>query len=208
MKEDQMRLFTSILTTVLLITATGCSNSAIHLHDDKQLIITNETAAIEVTSASVQSKRINMSSLYVDQYVLSVEKDECIVYEDIRTAAGYRFNYAYKRSIDLIFNAYNVEVLKRYGNLTLYRVTLRDEVKSIVNLLALTSSKKSLKLIYGFSDTGTQHIQDSLEQNSTVVKYELKSVLKPHERCIKTQWVPKLLIMDNLVSKEGGRLRR
>ena len=202
-----MRLFTSILTTVLLLTATGCSNSAIHLQDDKQLVITNETTTIEVTSAAVKSKRINMSSLYIDQSILSVEKDECIVYEDIRTVAAYRFNYTYKRSIDLIFDAYSVETLKSYGNLTLYRVTLRDEVKSVVNLLALTSSKKSLKLIYGFSDAGAQQIQESLEQNSTVVKYELKSVLKPHDGCIKTQWVPKLLILDNLVSKEGGRLR-
>ena len=207
MKESSMRLFTSVLTTVLLITALGCSNSTITLHDEKQLIITNESTRIEVTSTEVQSKRINMSALYLDQYILSVEKDECIVYEDIRTATGYHFNYAYKRSIDLIFNAYSVEVLKTYGNLTLYRITLRDAGKSVINLLALTSSKKSLKLIYGFSDAGAQHLQESLEQNSTVVKYELKNTSKPHDRCIKTQWVPKLLILDNLVSKEGGRIR-
>jgi len=203
-----MRLFTSILTTVLMTMATGCSNSAIHLHNDKQLIITNKTTTIEVTSVEIQSKHLNMSSLYLDQYILSVEKDECIVYEDIQTAVGYRFNYAYRRSIDLIFNAYSVETLKRYGNLTLYRVRLRDENRSVINLLALTSSKKSLKLVYGFSDKGMQQLQHDLEQNSTVVKYELKGTSKFHDVCIKTQWVPKLLILDNLVGKEGGRIRR
>jgi len=203
-----MQLFTSLLTTVLLLTATGCSNSTMQLHDEKQLIITNETTTIEVTSIEFQSKRINMSSLYIDQYILSTLKDECIVYEDIRVATGYRFNYAYKRSIDLIFNAYSVETVNTYGNLTLYRVTLRDKERSVVNLLALTSSKKSLKLVYGFSNIGAKHLQASLEQNSTVVKYVLKHIVEPHETCIKTQWVPKLLILDNLVSKEGGRIRR
>ena len=203
-----MRLFTSILTTVLLITTTGCSNSTLGLHKDNQLVITNEATSIEVTSKVIVSKQINLRPLYIDQHILSVDEDECIVYEDIQTAAGYRFSYAYKRSIDLIFNAYRVDALKTYGNLTLYRVVLRDDDKSVLNLLALTASKKSLKLVYGFSDVGAQHIQDALEHNSTVVKYVLTSTAQPHEGCIKTQWTPKLFILDNLVGKEGGRIRR
>ena len=203
-----MRLFTSILTTVSLIVATGCSDATIYLHDDKQLVIMNDATSIEVTSTEIEHKRITMSSLHLDQYILSADDDACIVYEDIKTSTGYRFNYGYKRSIDLIFNAYSVETVKRYGNLTLYRVILRDEAKSAVNLLALTASKKSLKLIYGFSDEGLQQLQGKLDQNSTTVKYELKSTIKAHDRCIKTQWVPKLLILDNLVGKEGGRIPR
>jgi len=87
-----------------------------------------------------------MGSLYVDQHVVAVDENQCIVYEDITTASGYRFNYAYKRSIDLIFNAYSVQEYKSYGNLTLYHVTLRDENRTVLNLLALTASKNSLKL--------------------------------------------------------------
>jgi hypothetical protein len=171
------------------------------------LIISNDKTTIEVTTPIIETTRINMSSVYIDQNIIAVNENRCIVYEDIRTAGAYRFNYAYKRSIDLIFNAYSVEEGKSYGNLTLYRVTLRDENRSMVNLLALTASKKSLKLVYGFDDEAVTAIENSLDQNNTVIKYTLSTTTERRDHCIKSNWQPKLLIMDNLVGTEGGRRR-
>ena len=146
-----------------------------------------------------------MSSLYIDQNIIAVDEDSCIVYEDIRTAGGYRFNYAYKRSIDLIFNAYSVQEYKSYGNLTLYHVTLRDENRTVINLLALTASKKSLKMVYGYDDSAQKAIEESLDQNNTVIRYTLSTTTERRDHCIKSNWQPKLLIIDNLVGKEGGK---
>ena len=171
------------------------------------LIISNDKTTIEVTTPIIETTRINMSSVYIDQNIIAVDDNRCIVYEDIRTAGGYRFNYAYKRSIDLIFNAYSVEVRKRYGNLTLYRVTLRDKDRSALNLLALTASKKSLKLVYGFDDKAVTALQESLDQNNTVVKYELSTTTERRDHCVKSNWQPTLLILDNLVGKEGGKIK-
>ncbi len=202
-----MRLFIPFLTTVSVFLGFGCANSSIKMPERDQLIISNNKSTVEVTTPIVETTRINMSSVYVDQNILAVDEDHCIVYEDIRTAGGYRFNYAYKRSIDLIFNAYSVEEGKSYGNLTLYRVTLRDENRSVVNLLALTASKKSLKLVYGFDDEAVTAIENSLDQNSTMIKYTLSTTTERRDHCIKSNWQPKLLIMDNLVGTEGGRRR-
>ncbi|MGB6019624.1 MAG: hypothetical protein WBF77_08505 [Sulfurimonadaceae bacterium] len=177
------------------------------MKDDNQLVISNGKTTVEVKTPVIETRKINMSSVYVDQNIIAVNDTRCIVYEDIRTAGGYRFNYAYKRSIDLIFNAYRVEKLKSYGNLTLYRVTLRDKDKMMVNLLALTASKKSLKLIYGFDDKALTAIEDSLDQNNTVIKHELATTTERRDHCIKSNWQPKLLIMDNLVGKEGGKIK-
>jgi len=101
------------------------------MHGVNQLLIANDTSTIEVTVPIVETIHKNMSSLYIDQNIIAVDGERCIVYEDIRTAGGYKFNYAYKRSIDLIFNAYRVEEAPRYGNLTLYRLTLRDDNQSL-----------------------------------------------------------------------------
>ncbi len=90
-----------------------------------------------------------MGSVYVDQHIIAADEDQCIIYENIRTPGAYEFNFSYQRSIELIFNAYRVEKLKSYGNLTLYRVTLREKEQTTINLLALTASKKSLKLCMG-----------------------------------------------------------
>lgn len=202
-----MRLFIPFLTTVSVFLSFGCANSSIKMPESNLLIISNDKTTIEVTTPIIETTRINMSSVYIDQNIIAVNENRCIVYEDIRTANAYRFNYAYKRSIDLIFNAYSVEEGKSYGNLTLYRVTLRDENRSMVNLLALTASKKSLKLVYGFDDEAVTAIENSLDQNNTVIKYTLSTTTERRDHCIKSNWQPKLLIMDNLVGTEGGRRR-
>ncbi len=136
---------------------------------------------------------------------IAADEENCIVYEDIRTAVGYRFKHGYRRAIDLIFNAHSVATGKRYGNLTFYRVTLRD--KTVLNLLALTASKKMLKLVYDFDDKAVAVLQESLDQNNTVVKYELSTTTERRDHCVKSNWQPKLLILDNLVGKEGGKIK-
>lgn len=203
-----MRLFISFITAVSLFFTLGCSNSSIKMPENNQLIISNDKTTIKVTTPIIETTRKNMSSVYIDQNIIAVDENRCIVYEDIRTAGGYKFNYAYKRSIDLIFNAYSVEEGKSYGNLTLYRVTLRDKDKTAVNLLALTASKKSLKLVYGFDDKAVTAIEEGLDQNNTVVKYNLLTTTERRDHCIKSNWQPKLLIMDDLVGKEGGKIKR
>ena len=201
-----MYLFISLITAVSVFLTFGCANSSIKMPQRDQLIISNDKSTIEVTTPVVETTRINMSSLYIDQNIIAVDEDSCIVYEEIRVASGYRFNYAYKRSIDLIFNAYSVEKYKSYGNLTLYHVTLRDEKRTVINLLALTASKKSLKMVYGYNDRAQKAIVESLDQNSRV-KYTLSTTTKRRDHCIKSNWQPKLLILDNLVSKDGGKIR-
>ena len=204
-----MQLFTRPLMTLTLLLLSGCSHSTLQLDTAKQLRISNDQATIEISTKPLEHQRINMSTLYIDQDILSVDdSDRCIVFEDIRTANSYRFNYAYKRSIDLIFNARRVDVIKRYGNLTLYKMVLKGEQKEVINLLALTASKKSLKLLYGFSDEGLQKLQEKLEANSHSVEYTLTSKSTDTQGCYKTQWQPKLMILDGLVSKEGTGMKR
>ena len=203
-----MQLFTSSLIALSLFLLAGCSHSTLQLNSENQLHISNDKTTIEVKADTLKHQRINMSTLYVDQDILSVDEENCIVFEDITTATGYKFNYSYKRSIDLIFNAYSVKAIKSYGNLTLYKVTLRGEKKEVINLLALSASKHSLKLLYGFSEEGLHILQEKLEENRDHVEYNLRSKSKRTKGCIKTQWSPKLMILDNLVSKEGAGIRR
>ena len=202
-----MHVFISSIMAVSLFLLSGCIRSALTMPERDLLIIANEKSSIEVKSSDVETTHRNMGSITVVQKVLAVDEKQCLVYEDISTAPGYRFNYAYKRSIDLIFNAYRVEKIKAYGNITLYRVILRDEDKTSFNLLALTASKKSLRLLYGYDDDAQAKIEEGLEHNATV-RYELAHTSERRDHCIKSSWQPKLLVFDNLVGKEGGMKMR
>lgn len=202
-----MRVFTFFVLVSVSIMTAGCSSSGIKIEEKNRLVISNDQTSVEVNTPYMESYTINMNPVLIDQHIISVDEQRCIVYEEIRTVPGYRFNYAYKRSIDLIFDAYSVEERKRYGNLTLYRVTLRDEKKTVLNLLALTASKKSLKLIYGFSDDALATLEKNLENDNGVITYTLAMGTSRRDHCVQTKWQPKLLIMDNLVGKEGGSVR-
>lgn len=208
LKADVMQIFSTVLFIALFLFLAACSNSSIGMKKSHQLLITNDQTMINVKTPIVEKRRINLSTLYIDQNILAVDEKRCLVYEDIMTVPGYRFNHAYKRSIELIFNAYSVKERKRYGNLTLYRLTLRDEQRTEINLLALTASKKSLKLLYGFDDGESVVLEKSLDQNNTVLHYELSNSTEKREHCLKSIWQPKLLIVDNLVGREGGGIPR
>jgi len=191
-------------TLSLLFLFSSCTNSVMMMEKKNRLLISNDETFIRVNTPYVESKRINLGPVYIDQHIIAADDARCIVYEDIRTAQGYRFNYGFMRSIDLIFNAARIDERKRYGNLTLYRLTLRDQNSSTLNLLALTASKKFLKLLYGFDDRELETLQKSLDQNSSAVEYDLSETVQKRDDCIKSKWKAKILIMDNLIGKEGG----
>lgn len=198
-----MKICKNIVVISLLFLLTACSNSGMTMEKKSRLIISNDETFISVNTPYAKTQRVNLGPLYVDQHIIAADKNRCIVYEDIRTSSGHRFNYSYKRSIDLIFNAAKVEELNKYGNLTLYRLTLRDQNRSALNLLALTTSKKSLKLLYGFDESERTTLQKGLEHNVSA-QYDVTAAPDNIEECIKSNWQPKLLIMDNLIGKEGG----
>ena len=206
LEEFIMQLFTTFLATFTLVSLVGCSNSNIKLQEVEYLVISNEKKSIEVHAPAAKTQRVNLSRIYVDQTILSSSDDQCIVYEDISLTQAYQFTYAYKRSIDLIFNAYNVTETQKFGNLTFYRVTLRNDDRETINLMALTASKKSLKLLYGFDDEALQTLTTSLENNITKLNYTLDENRGDDKGCIKSQWNQKLLILDNIIMRIGGKI--
>ena len=84
-------------------------------------------------------------------------------------------------------------------------MTLRDANSTVINLLALTASKKLLKLVYGFDNSAIDALEDNLAQKSAVTMYVLSTTTDRRDHCIKSSWQPKLLIIDNLVGKAGGK---
>jgi len=203
-----MQIHKYAISVLLFFLFAGCSNSAMTMEKNNRLVIADGDTVIEVKTALDEKESINLGTLYIDRYIVAADEENCVVYEDIRTANGYRFNYGFQRSIDLIFDAYAVKKEKSYGDLTFYRLTLRDRNRSPLNLLALTSSKKSLKLLYGLDDNEVATLQKRFDHNSSAATPDLSSETQKRVHCFKSRWQPKLLIVDTLIGREGGAFLR
>ena len=201
-----MQIYQSLIYISLLFLFAGCSNSTMQMPTKNRLTISNAQTTIAFSIQEVANKKITLYPLYIDQNIIAADDLHCLVYEEVTLAPGHRFNYGYARSIDLIFDAKKVEERKSYGDLTLYQVTLQD--RTVLNLLALTASKKSLKLLYGLDPQEIGFLEKSFEHNGTMDVYRLSGSTERREHCFKSCWQPTLLIIDNLVGEEGGNIPR
>lgn len=198
-RKMMMKMYKTITITLVVLMTTGCSNSMIQLDEKKQVLISNDKSQIIVTSKNIKKSSINLSSIYVDQYILSSKEGSCLVYEDVKTADGYFFTFNDKQTIRRIFDAADVQNDGSFGKITFYRLVLRDKRRSRLNVLVLMDSMSSIKLFYGFDDSVYKMFKQGMEGSDNVLEYVVGSDDK-HISCLKNRWPESLVIVDSLVS--------
>ncbi len=69
-----MQLFILFWITVSIFFSSGCTYSTIKIRDDNQLIIVNDKTTVEIKTPVTETKRINMSSILIDQTIETSEQ--------------------------------------------------------------------------------------------------------------------------------------
>ena len=185
-----------IILAVLVFT--GCSSSKMQIEDKQQLLISNETSQITITSKRVEKKSINLSALYVDQYTFNTADGSCLAFDDVQTSDGYTFTFSDEQTIKRIFDAADVQKGDSFGALTFYRLVLRDKEKSYLNVLAMMDTMYSIKLFYGFDDSTYVMFKQSLEKDAAAIEYSVGTDER-HDACVQNSWQESLVIIDPLV---------
>jgi hypothetical protein len=96
-----------------------------------------------------------------------------------------------------IFDAQDVTLIKDKNGLGFFTITKKD--KKRFNAIVMTGTKKSLTILYGFSD----HNFKALMDEKTLERINLKEVKS--KEMIGSQWNIKLIITGVLLEKESGK---
>ena len=188
-----MKFIYFFLLSLLFI---GCSSTSLNYQKD---IITLSSPHLEqkIKGKTLQSSQINLSQISVQQRVFQSDSHETLVYEYARLETAYKFKYNYVYILTRVFDAKKVEVVQNKDGLGFFIIRLKDD--SLIYTLAKTGTKKSLTMVYGFSEESFK----ALVNNTKLVKQDLS--LQREEDGIRSVWNMKLIIMGDLLEKDGGK---
>jgi len=196
-----------LLIIVIMLFLNNCTSPKIQQHNNKLSIHYNDHILIEEEGEVVDKNTFSLSHINIYQTVYNI-KNNYITYEYIKATDGYRFTKGIKRSVGIIFNtnAYDLEYSK--GNL--YFFTLKQNQEDIY-LIVENINSSALKLIYGLNKELYVKIKEAIQNDRSIdekiiyKKNTIHSNSVSLQQQIKSKWSPKLIIMDQLVSKAIGR---
>ncbi len=174
----------------------ACISSSLH-YQKKSITLENKNRSLTFTGNTLYSSQQNLSKISITQHVFLDEMNELVVYEHARLATGYKFKNTYQYILRHIFDARDVELIKEENGIGFFVITQKG--KKRLNAIVITGSKKSLAMLYGFSDENFKALADG----STLQRLKLKEE-KTKEQ-IRSQWNMKLIIFGILLEKEAKR---
>ena len=190
-------LFISICSVLFI----GCSSPSIIEKDDALLGLEIGQECLAVRTEKIVEERIGMQGLTIRRTLYAVQGGRHVVYELAVTQPPYRFHYDLRRSLDLIFAARKVSQIDRIGNLGFYAIEWKEG--AVLFAVAQDMHKRGIKMIYGLS---AAQMEKALERAGSVHSvnqdaFKNLTVLDGDKSAFKSRWVPKLLILDTLITR-------
>jgi len=192
-----------IYVILIILLLNSCTTPTINQKRNCLSITYNSKILFQEQGTIIYNKRINLININIYQYIYCIA-DQYIIYEYVKAENSYKFTKGIKRSAGMIFdtNKYSLDYNK--GNL--YFFTLQKNSQSIYLILENINSS-ALKFLYGFSKNAYLKIMQAVKEDTTstvqFISSDVISKLNINDN-IKTNWNPKLIIIDQIVSKELG----
>ena len=198
-----------IITSSLLVALfSACSMHRIEYNDKDKLSISLENKTVAKGYGDVIYKnQINLSHIVIKQKAFSMKNGIVLTYEEVQTAPQYKFNFGMNKTVGLIFTDYVYDFLDSKGNIHFFILT-NKKTKDKVYLLLENINKKSLKLVYGFKKETFYKLKELLVENKAFTKDDkvYTTILKANKSdYITSNWNANTIILDNIVSKMGGK---
>ncbi|WP_345986833.1 hypothetical protein WCX18_06540 [Sulfurimonas sp. HSL1-2] len=190
-------LFISICSVLFI----GCSSPTIIEKDDLLLGFEIGQERLALSTEKIAEDRIGMQGLTIRRTLYEVQGGRHVVYELAVTQPPYHYHYELGRSLDLIFAARKVTQIDRIGNLGFYAIEWKEG--GVLLTVAQNMHQRGIKMIYGLS---AAQMEEALERVGSVHVANLEAfksilVLDGDNSAFKSRWVPKLLILDMLITR-------
>ena len=175
----------------------GCSSASL-LYQKNTLTLQVADRSINLSGKTVYSSQQNLGRISIRQHIFEEQHNERVVYEYARLETGYKFKYNYQYILGHVFDAKQVQLIKEENGLGFFIVRLKDG--HTLNAIVKTSTKRSLTMLYGFSE----------ENYQAMISERALTTQKPKdakaEEAIKSRWNMKLIITGVLLEQEGVRV--
>jgi len=195
-----------IFLSFMLVFLTACSMHHIGYNGKNNFFVSLDNKTVIKRHGDVIYKnQINLLQLYVNQKVLQMKNGKILTYEEVQTAAQYKFSFGIKRIVGIIFPEYTYDYLDQKGNIHFFILTNKI-TKQKVYMLLENINKKSLKLVYGFTEVIFNRLKELLIDNKSIVENDKvnNTDLKVNKSSyVLSSWNPNIIILDNIVSKMG-----
>ena len=195
-----------IILSFILLLLSNCSSPHINQKDNTQLNISYEDRVLVAgVGKKIYENKIILSNINIYQSIYKMA-DQYLIYEYAQASSGYKFTKGIKRSVAIIFDTNDYDLQYTKGNI--YFFTLRQKKnEDTIYLIVENSNSSALKLVYGLNKTSYETIKKALQENK-VISDTNNTITKQIKKTdmIKTKWSPKVIILDQLVSKPVGRV--
>lgn len=171
----------------------GCSSTSLSYSKNK-IHVQNDSITHSFSGKTLEINRINLSKIFITQNVFKSDYNEILIYENANVNTGYKFKFTYQYILGHIFDASKVTRVREEKGLGFFIIRLKNNQKVFV--LAKTGSKKSLTLLYGFSEENF----NALLNKQPLVKQDISK--QGSTKDIKTLWSQKMIITGTLLQEE------
>jgi len=175
----------------------GCSSTTL-LYQQDEITLQMTDRPIHLSGKTLYSTQQNLGRISIQQHLFEDQYNERVVYEYARLQTGYTFKYNYQYILNHVFDAKQVKLIKDKNGLGFFTITLKNG--HALNAAVKTGTKKSLTILYGFSEENFQAMISGKELTRQKPK-ENKA-----EEAIKSQWNQKLILFGVLLEQEGGKV--
>ena len=139
------------------------------------------------------------------QYILSLE--------ELNADSGYRFDGAIQKTVSIGFEGYSYTKVYSRGNISFFYLTDKQNRDRKLYLITQNQNKKRIQFVYCRNEKLFYEIVEAVKSNTTVQSTNISqqelpdSSMEPRSY-IQTTWSHKNTILDGLVYKLGGRVKR
>lgn len=184
-----------LLLGVFLFAA--CSSTSL-LYQNDTITLQGSGKVLDLSGNTVYRSQQNLGKISIRQYLFKEKHNENLIYEYARIQTGYKLKYNYQYILRHVFDAKEVQLIKDENGLGFFTIELKEG--DILNAIVKTGTKRSLTMLYGFSEENFK----ALISASTLKMQKPKET--EAEEAIKSRWNMKLILFSTLLEQEGGRV--
>ena len=170
----------------LLITA--CSPIIMNYNDTKITILDR---SIEGTTLHISQK--NLTKIAIVQRLFLSHTGEELVYETAKVDTRYKFRYTYSYILRTIFEAKSISLENSSEGIGFFTIMTKDN--KLIYAVVKLGSKKSLGMVYGFSQENFELMMHKKTLKHTSTKTQIES-----------KWNEKMILTGSILIQERERL--